>query len=99
MPQLTLVVFQGYAVFTRHNPVWSFVAEDWGFGVAPWVMIGVVLVLYIGWQIHDYRQRGEMSLLTPLMRVDLLNGIAPVEDEDKPTDWFKRSCLWILNKI
>jgi hypothetical protein len=99
--QLTLVVLQGYPVFTRNNPIWSIVGDDWGFEVVPWVMIGIVLLFFLGWLLYDSRNRGEMDLrFTPLGSVDLRNGIAPFEDDDyKPRNWLMRCCIWILNKI
>ena len=93
-------MFKGFAVFTRHNPVWNVVGDDWGFEVTPWVMIGVVLLLFLGWLLYDYRKQDELDLrFTPLAKVDL-GGIAGEEDEDdKPGRGLKTYGLWILNKI
>ena len=97
---LTLVIFWGFAAFTRNNAVWSIVNNDWGFEVVPWVMTGVVLALFLGWHLHDYYKRGQLSLgFIPLDKVNL-NGIVHEESEDKPPrNWLIRSCLWILDMI
>ena len=86
-----IVVFHGYEVFTRHNPVWSSEDDNWGFAVAPWVMIGF----------YDFHKGGETSFgLEPPGKVDLNGGIAPPEPNvDRPKNRFKRWSLWILNKI
>jgi hypothetical protein len=48
MTVLTLVIFQGYAVFTRHNSLWSEIDEDWGFKVTTWATTGTLILLFVG---------------------------------------------------
>jgi hypothetical protein len=95
-------VFYGFGAFTRHNLVWAFVGDDWGFELGAWAMIGAVLLLFLGWLLYNfYSNTNKMGFrLTPLARVDLVNGIAPDEDEiERPKNWLKMVGSWILNNM
>ena len=92
---LTLVIFQGFAVFTRNNRVWSIVSSDWGFEVVPWIMIGGILALFLGCLLHDYLN-GRSSKLISLRELDLSTASAPMQTDDElPKNWLE----WIVDKI
>jgi len=96
LARLTTAIFQGYQVFTRGNSVWSIEVVSWGSTVAPWVMIGVLSFVTLGWYVYDYAARKEWSWgIPPLSRIDLYNGAAPQLDKRKKP----KGCRWVLENI
>jgi hypothetical protein len=101
LSSLTVVIFNGYEVFTRHNQLWSHVTTSWGPYVSSWVELGVLVLMLFGWLLYGYVIFGEWSLRIPnLQNADVMNGIAPLlEDDDFRRRWLKRPVAWILNNI
>jgi hypothetical protein len=93
-------MFQGYQVFTRHNPTWSAGIAKWGSTIVSWVTIGVLCLLSLGWLVHGYAKGGEWSCQIPsLQQVDVQNGAAPdevVTENDDQGNWIKKAVKWIL---
>lgn len=73
-----IVFFQGYEVFSRHNPVWGFLSSWWGYSIAPWVAIVVLCLSFVAWLVNGYVTRGTWDFQVPsLKRVNVKGGIAP----------------------
>jgi hypothetical protein len=99
---LTLVLFNGYEVFTRHNPLWGFVNTSWGFYVSSWVELGILIVALLGWLVHGYISSGKWGLRIPdPQNAEIVDGRAEDLDDIIPSqrNRFKRTVLWILNNI
>jgi amino acid permease len=101
LSSLTIVIFNGYEVFTRHNELWSQVSISWGPFVSSWVELGVLFLIFFGWLLHGYVVFGHWSLRIPnLEDADIINGVAlPLEDENDERGWPKKSISWILNNV
>jgi len=93
---LTVVIFSGYGVFTRHNAVWTTLSDDWGISIAPWATIGVFCLLLFGWL-----ARKQWSFhIPPIQTLDITSGTAAVVAPDqKKRGEFVKAILWILNKL
>lgn len=88
---LIIVIFQGYLVFTRNNAYWGLQKTSWGFSIAPWVFIGVFVILVSGWYIRTRVKLGRWTWLTrPLDKVDLAEGIAPLNTSGR-----RDQALWV----
>jgi hypothetical protein len=104
-PKISLieVLFSGYEAFARHNPIWSQVADSWGYTLGPWAAIFVVCTLTGAWLLKE--NHGQFDAwswgVKPLGRVDLHNGVAPmIEDDEIPErNRFQKVGLWVLNNI
>ena len=99
---LTLVLFNGYEVFTRHNPLWGFVNTSWGFYVSSWVELGILIVALLGWLVHGYISSGKWGLRVPdPQNAEIVDGRAEDLDDIIPSqrNRFTRTVLWILNNI
>lgn len=86
--ELMTAVFQGFIVFTRHNPYWSVVAKGWGFSLGPYFYPAVFLALIAFWMARTRYVTGSWSLeIKPLSQVDLVTGRAaePLDSTNKST--------------
>ena len=97
---LIIVVFQGYEVFSRHDPFWGTVADSWGYTIAPWLALLAIAMLVLAWLWKEnYKQAGWNWGVPGLRRVNF-NGVAPlVEEDEKDSNVFKRRWIWALNTI
>ena len=69
----------------RESDVWKFVASDWGYYVAPWVAIGVIILLTFMYLGFEYSRNKRWSWMIPnLRKIDLHNGVAPEDVDVKP---------------
>jgi energy-coupling factor transporter transmembrane protein EcfT len=97
--QLTIVLFQGYLVFARAKlPI----GTSWVPTVMPWVTLGVLALLTVGWYFYGGIFTREWDWKIPsLRRVDVFGGAAPLvqPDEKLKVNWFLKGGRWILNKI
>jgi len=92
---LIIVIFSGFAVFTRHNAIWTTLPDSWGLSVAPWVTIGAILLLGVFWL-----ARNNWSFHVPLLRlVDITNGAAPPLGPEKEKSTFEKVLYWILDTL
>src|SRR5271163_4903715 len=99
---LTLVLFNGYEVFTRHNPLWGFVNTSWGFYVSSWVELGILILALLGWLVHGYVSSGKWGLRVPdPQNAEIVDGRAEDLEDVIPSrrNWFKKTVSWILNNI
>jgi len=96
---LMKVIFQGYLVFARNRlPP----GVSWSPTVVPWIIMGLLTVLMLGWYVHGGITKNEWDWRVPrLQKVDLHNGAAPeiVEYDYKGLSSFQKGCRWILNNI
>jgi amino acid permease len=97
---LIIVVFQGYEVFSRHNPFWHRVADSWGYTVAPWLALFGIAMLVFVWLFKENYKQAEWNWGVPRLRLVNFNGVAPLVDKDESEySVFKRTRTWVLNNI
>jgi hypothetical protein len=94
-----IVLFQGYMVFARAKlPIGTpFVPI-----VMPWVTLGVLALLTIGWYFYGGIFTREWDWKIPsLLRVDVFGGAAPLVEPDEKSNlnWLQKGGRWILNKL
>jgi hypothetical protein len=96
-----LVIFQGFEVFSRSNPIWQNDPALWDFTIAPWVAIGCFTILVFSWLARRRLYQGVWSWdMKRLSQCRLHDGIAPfVEPDDQPSNKFMRALNAILNFI
>ena len=91
---LTVVIFQGYDVFTKGNAFWAIAAKPWSATLAPWTVLGVVVILFaIGCWISGVKG-------PQLSRERLFNGAvsrSPNVTISEP--WIKRKVNRLLDNI
>jgi hypothetical protein len=79
---LTIVIFQGYLVFTRSN---SIECDSWGFTVSPLLVIGSIGLLVFALTAKKFVMEQVWTWDIPkLQRVDRYNGVAPLVEADAP---------------
>ena len=104
---LTLVIFNGYEVFTRHNLQWNFVKTSWGFYVSSWVELGILILAFLGWLLYYYYAgTKEWSLqilqIPDLHNADITDGMAPTlpaREANGGQSGFTKVGSWILNNV
>ena len=80
-------VFQGFLIFTRHNPYWSTVSTSWGFTIGPYVLTGSFFVLFLAWMIKTRIRQGYWTWkLKAPEKLDITTGVAP-KDLSQPPTW------------
>ena len=73
-------------MFSRHNAIWSHVSSFWGFTIAPWVIIGVIDLVLLGWLAYGAFIQNDPGFRVPqLLLVKLHEGIAPNVKKDEPS--------------
>lgn len=75
---LTLVIFIGYGVFTRHQAIWSTLPDDWGISIGPWVTLAAFAIILLGWLVKHKWSFEQKSL----QFVDLDEGAVFERDSD-----------------
>lgn len=78
------------------------IGTSWVPTVMPWVTLGVLALLTVGWYIYGGIFTREWDWKIPsLRRVDVFGGAAPLvlPDETLKVNWFRKGGKWILNKI
>jgi hypothetical protein len=91
---LTVVIFQGYDVFSRGNAFWAIASKPWSATLAPWVTFGIFLILLaIGIWIS--------GLKGPHLSQEMLfSGAASRSpDKTKPERWIYRKVNHVLDNI
>jgi yeast amino acid transporter len=101
LSSLTIVMFNGYEVFTRGNSLWSIVTTSWGYYLSSWVELGVLVIMFFGWLLYGYRVHGQWGLRIPnLERANVVTDIAPLlEPPSVPKGWHRKFVSWVLNNI
>jgi hypothetical protein len=76
--------------------------QPWpGYTIAPWIVVGLVLLLFLGWMgwlLYEYIVRGTWNMLVPRRDVDVDSGKTAADDDDEEVvaaDWQTR---W-LNRL
>jgi len=92
-------MFQGYQTFTRHDSIWSTGSAYWGYSLAPWIALCIILIVFLAWLLHGRIVRHRFSLEIPeLAHVDIKSGIAqelpPKKERRKP---LYKGVMWLLN--
>lgn len=91
-----LVIFSGYAVFTRNNAIWSRINNDWGYSIGPWATLAAFcIILFILFA------RGGWSFGVPsLLNVDVHDGVSKVVADDvRQRSKFEKRLIWLLDKF
>lgn len=98
---LIVVMFEGFEVFAIKSDYWNHFANRRLYDVAPYVMIGVLLLAVCAWLGYYRRKEGMWSLRIPsLQRANIKNGVAPVKpDPPVPDNLWKKWGEWILRNI
>lgn len=79
--RLRSVVLQGFQVFSRGNEFWAWTSNSWGYTIAPWIALLLIIILIFGFQCYSTRRIWEWDF--PSWRaIDLSTGTA--RDEPKP---------------
>jgi len=94
-------MFEGFEVFAITSDYWNHFPDKRLFDVAPYVMIGVLLLVVNAWLIYYRWKEGVWSFrVPPLQRANIKNGVAPVKPEPPiPDKNWKRWIAWILRNI
>jgi hypothetical protein len=75
------VVFQGFQVFSKGNFIWTWTDTDWGYNIAPWIGLLLIIILIYGFQYYSTRRLWEWDFPT-WNQIDLFTGLA--RDEPRP---------------